>query len=186
MNVETKEIMLEPADNNQLLILYGPFDDNIKQLEHRLGIEINRCDNTFKLVGKPLCINPAASILTSLYFDTAGTGKTYLAVAAAVDVLERQEIRHILVTRPAVEVGEKLGFLPGDLSQKVDPYQRSLYDALFEMLGFEWVEKLIECNVIEVATLAYIAKRLNFYYIIEMSYSSDFRHKVISTLEDEG
>ena len=89
----------------------------------------------------------------------AGTGKTYLAVACAVDALERQEIRRILLTRPAVEAGEKLGFLPGDLSQKVDPYLRPLYDALFEMLGFEKVEKLIERNVIEVAPLAYMRGR---------------------------
>lgn len=71
MNVETKEIMLEPADNNRLLRLCGPFDDNIKQLERRLGIEINRRDNTFKLVGEPLCVDATASILTSLYVDTA-------------------------------------------------------------------------------------------------------------------
>ena len=97
----------------------------------------------------------------------AGTGKTYLAVACAVDVLERQEIRRILLTRPAVEAGEKLGFLPGDLSQKVDPYLRPLYDALFEMLGFEKVEKLIERNVIEVAPLAYMRGRtLNDAFII--------------------
>ncbi|KYP96319.1 nucleoside triphosphate hydrolase [Sodalis-like endosymbiont of Proechinophthirus fluctus] len=240
MNVETKEIMLEPADNNRLLSLCGPFDDNIKQIERRLGIEINRRDNIFKLVGKPLCVDAAASILTSLYVDTvplrgiitdiepeqihlaikqnrmleqtvenvsdygrtvniqtkcgiikprtpnqaqyiahildhditfgigpAGTGKTYLAVAAAVDVLERQEIRRILLTRPAVEAGEKLGFLPGDLSQKVDPYLRPLYDALFEMLGFERVEKLIERNVIEIAPLAYMRGRtMNDAFII--------------------
>jgi len=97
----------------------------------------------------------------------AGTGKTYLAVAAAVDALERQEIRRILLTRPAVEAGEKLGFLPGDLAQKVDPYLRPLYDALFEMLGFEKVEKLIERNVIEVAPLAYMRGRtLNDAFII--------------------
>ena len=97
----------------------------------------------------------------------AGTGKTYLAVACAVDALERQEIRRILLTRPAVEAGEKLGFLPGDLSQKVDPYLRPLYDALFEMLGFEKVEKLIERNVIEVAPLAYMRGRtLNDAFII--------------------
>ena len=97
----------------------------------------------------------------------AGTGKTYLAVAAAVDALERQEIRRILLTRPAVEAGEKLGFLPGDLSQKVDPYLRPLYDALFEMLGFEKVEKLMERNVIEVAPLAYMRGRtLNDAFII--------------------
>ncbi|EPL6455841.1 PhoH family protein [Providencia rettgeri] len=220
--------------------LCGPFDDNIKQLERRLAIEINRRDNRFKLSGKPLNVQAASKILRQLYVDTApvrgvipdidpenihlaimdsrvleqsaesvpdygkavniktkrgvikprtpnqaqyianildhditfgigpaGTGKTYLAVAAAVDALERQEIRRILLTRPAVEAGEKLGFLPGDLSQKVDPYLRPLYDALFEMLGFEKVEKLIERNVIEVAPLAYMRGRtLNDAFII--------------------
>jgi len=97
----------------------------------------------------------------------AGTGKTYLAVACAVEALERQEVRRILLTRPAVEAGEKLGFLPGDLSQKIDPYLRPLYDALFEMLGFEKVEKLIERNVIEIAPLAYMRGRtLNDAFII--------------------
>lgn len=240
LNVTTKEIALEPADNQRLLSLCGPFDDNIKQLERRLGIEINRRDNQFKLVGKNLLTQAAADILQRLYVDTApvrgvigdidpeqihlaikesrvleqsaehvpdygkvvnirtkrgvikprtpnqaqyvanildhditfgvgpaGTGKTYLAVAAAVDALERQDIRRILLTRPAVEAGEKLGFLPGDLSQKVDPYLRPLYDALFEMLGFERVEKLIERNVIEVAPLAYMRGRtLNDAFII--------------------
>ena len=97
----------------------------------------------------------------------AGTGKTYLAVAAAVDALERNEARRIILTRPAVEAGEKLGFLPGDLSQKVDPYLRPLYDALFEMLGFEKVEKLIEKQIIEIAPLAYMRGRtLNDSFII--------------------
>ncbi|WP_445497933.1 PhoH family protein [Photorhabdus sp. SF281] len=220
--------------------LCGPFDDNLKQLERRLGIEISRRDNCFKLMGKPLSVSIATNILRHLYVQTApvrgvildtkpeqihlaitesrvleqaaenipeydkavnirtkrgmvkprtpnqaqyianilshditfgvgpaGTGKTYLAVAAAVDALERQEIRRILLTRPAVEAGEKLGFLPGDLSQKVDPYLRPLYDALFEMLGFEKVEKLIERNVIEVAPLAYMRGRtLNDAFII--------------------
>ncbi|MEQ9861714.1 PhoH family protein [Pectobacterium cacticida] len=240
MNVTTKEIALEPADNQRLLSLCGPFDDNIKQLERRLGIEIHRRDNQFKLIGKSFLTQTAADILQRLYVDTApihggigdidpeqihlaikesrvleqsvehipdygkvvnirtkrgvikprtpnqaqyianildhditfgigpaGTGKTYLAVAAAVDALERQDIRRILLTRPAVEAGEKLGFLPGDLSQKVDPYLRPLYDALFEMLGFERVEKLIERNVIEVAPLAYMRGRtLNDAFII--------------------
>ncbi len=238
--IATQEIFLEPADNQRLMSLCGPFDDNLKQLERRLGIEINRRDNRFKLMGKPLCISAATNILRHLYAETspvrgvipdikpeqihlaitesrvleqtaesmpeygksvnirtkrgmvkprtpnqaqyianilshditfgigpAGTGKTYLAVAAAVDALERQEIRRILLTRPAVEAGEKLGFLPGDLSQKVDPYLRPLYDALFEMLGFEKVEKLIERNVIEVAPLAYMRGRtLNDAFII--------------------
>jgi len=97
----------------------------------------------------------------------AGTGKTYLAVACAVDALEREQIRRILLVRPAVEAGEKLGFLPGDLSQKIDPYLRPLYDALYEMLGFEHVAKLIERQVIEVAPLAYMRGRtLNNSFII--------------------
>ena len=240
MNIETREITLEPADNARLLSLCGPVDDNIKQLERRLGIDISRRDNQFRITGRPMTVNAAAKILLTLYVDTApvrgeshdidpekihlaiketgvleqvsdsvpeygkainiktkrgvikprtpnqaqyisnilthditfgigpaGTGKTYLAVAAAVDALERQEIRRILLTRPAVEAGEKLGFLPGDLSQKVDPYLRPLYDALFEMLGFEKVEKLIERNVIEVAPLAYMRGRtLNDAFII--------------------
>ena len=97
----------------------------------------------------------------------AGTGKTYLAVACAVEALDRDEIERILLVRPAVEAGEKLGFLPGDLAQKVDPYLRPLYDALFEMLGFERVTKLIERNVIEIAPLAYMRGRtLNNSYVI--------------------
>ncbi len=97
----------------------------------------------------------------------AGTGKTYLAVACAVEALERDEVRRIILVRPAVEAGEKLGFLPGDLSQKVDPYLRPMYDALYEMLGFEKVDKLIEKNVIEVAPLAYMRGRtLNDSFII--------------------
>ncbi|NVK01851.1 MAG: PhoH family protein, partial [Oceanospirillaceae bacterium] len=94
-------------------------------------------------------------------------GKTYLAVACAVEALEREEVARILLVRPAVEAGEKLGFLPGDLSQKVDPYLRPLYDALYDMLGFEKVGKLIEKNVIEIAPLAYMRGRtLNNAYVI--------------------
>ncbi|WP_101775422.1 PhoH family protein [Pasteurella oralis] len=97
----------------------------------------------------------------------AGTGKTFLAVAAAVEALEKQDVRRILLTRPAVEAGEKLGFLPGDLGQKIEPYLRPLYDALFEMLGFERVQKLMERNVIEIAPLAYMRGRtLNDSFII--------------------
>jgi phosphate starvation-inducible PhoH-like protein len=97
----------------------------------------------------------------------AGTGKTYLAVACAVEALEQEKIRRILLVRPAVEAGEKLGFLPGDLSQKIDPYLRPLYDALYEMLGFEKVEKLIEKSIIEIAPLAYMRGRtLNDAFII--------------------
>lgn len=97
----------------------------------------------------------------------AGTGKTYLAVACAVSALENEHVRRIILVRPAVEAGEKLGFLPGDMAQKVDPYLRPLYDALYEMLGFERVDKLIERNVIEVAPLAFMRGRtLNDSFII--------------------
>ena len=97
----------------------------------------------------------------------AGTGKTYLAVACAVEALESQQVSRILLVRPAVEAGEKLGFLPGDLAQKIDPYLRPLYDALYEMLGVERVNKYIERNIIEVAPLAYMRGRtLNNAYII--------------------
>ena len=97
----------------------------------------------------------------------AGTGKTYLAVAAAVEALNQQEVRRILLVRPAVEAGEKLGFLPGDLAQKIDPYLRPLYDALYEMIGFEQVGKLIERQIIEIAPLAYMRGRtLNNAFII--------------------
>jgi len=89
----------------------------------------------------------------------AGTGKTYLAVACAVEALQSESVRRIILVRPAVEAGERLGFLPGDLSQKVDPYLRPMYDALYEMMGFERVAKLIERNVIEVAPLAFMRGR---------------------------
>ncbi len=97
----------------------------------------------------------------------AGTGKTYLAVAKAVEGLEQDRVRRLILARPAVEAGERLGFLPGDLVQKVDPYLRPLYDALYEMLGFDHVSKLIERNVIEVAPLAFMRGRtLNEAFII--------------------
>ena len=97
----------------------------------------------------------------------AGTGKTFLAVACAVEALENDRVERIMLVRPAVEAGEKLGFLPGDLTQKIDPYLRPLYDALYEMLGFELVDKLIEKNVIEIAPLAFMRGRtLNNAFII--------------------
>lgn len=97
----------------------------------------------------------------------AGTGKTYLAVACAIEALQNEKVSKIILVRPAVEAGEKLGFLPGDLAQKVDPYLRPLYDALYEMLGFERVEKMIDRGVIEVAPLAFMRGRtLNDAFII--------------------
>ena len=97
----------------------------------------------------------------------AGTGKTYLAVASAVDAFERELVQRIVLTRPAVEAGERLGFLPGDLAQKVDPYLRPLYDALYDLMGFDKVAKLFERNAIEIAPLAYMRGRtLNHAFII--------------------
>ena len=97
----------------------------------------------------------------------AGTGKTYLAIAAAVDALENEQVRRIVLVRPAVEAGERLGFLPGDMSQKVDPYLRPMYDALYDMLGADRVTRLIERNVIEIAPLAFMRGRsLNESFVI--------------------
>ena len=97
----------------------------------------------------------------------AGTGKTYLAVACAVDALERSSVQRIVLTRPAVEAGEKLGFLPGDLSQKVDPYLRPLYDALYDLMGFDRVTKAFERNALEIAPLAFMRGRtLNHAFVI--------------------
>ena len=97
----------------------------------------------------------------------AGTGKTYLAVACAVDALERDAVKRLILTRPAVEAGERLGFLPGDLAQKIDPYLRPLYDALYDLLGFERTQKMFEKQMIEIAPLAYMRGRtLNHAFVI--------------------
>jgi phosphate starvation-inducible PhoH-like protein len=110
--------------------------------------------------------NMRSSDLT-ISIGPAGTGKTYLAVARAVEALEQEEVRRIILVRPAVEAGERLGFLPGDLSQKVDPYLRPMYDALYEMLGFERVARLVGKSIIEVAPLAFMRGRsLNESFVI--------------------
>jgi phosphate starvation-inducible PhoH-like protein len=230
---DSVNLVLEPEDNERLRNVCGQLDEHLRQVERRLGIEINNRGNSFRLLGESGAISAGREVLEGLYAATAhetlspdrvhlflqesgieamldaesevpettiktrrglvrprgpnqagyvhkvlthdinfgvgpaGTGKTYLAVACAVDALERDQIRRILLVRPAVEAGERLGFLPGDLSQKIDPYLRPLYDALYEMLGFERVHKLIERNVIEVAPLAYMRGRtLNEAFII--------------------
>ncbi len=228
---------LEPLDNARLANLCGQFDDHLRQIESRLGVEINNRGNTFNIIGDKFSVNIAVDILKQLYVETkaqqltanrvhlflqeadidsrlenkkdsqkeiqnteirikratikgrginqqkylhsivnhdisfgvgpAGTGKTYLAVACAVQALEEERVRRLILARPAVEAGERLGFLPGDLAQKVDPYLRPLYDALYEMMGFERVAKLIQRDVIEVAPLAYMRGRsLNESFII--------------------
>ena len=110
-------------------------------------------------------LDPSQHIVVAV--GPAGTGKTYLAVAMAIDALERKAVQRIVLTRPAVEAGEKLGFLPGDLGQKVDPYLRPLYDALYDLMGFDKVQKAFERNAIEIAPLAFMRGRtLNNAFVI--------------------
>ncbi len=133
------------------------------------SLPIKTRNGTVKAIGanQQSYINAIAEHDINFGVGPAGTGKTYLAVACAVDALEKQKVQRILLVRPAVEAGERLGFLPGDLAQKIDPYLRPLYDALYEMLGNERVAKLIERNVIEVAPLAYMRGRtLNEAFVI--------------------
>ena len=229
------QFVLEPDDNERLASLCGQFDENLRQIERRLGVEIANRGNQFQVIGSSKPAEATRRLIEDLFKATlteiitpervhlslqdssiesllqapvapeedvtlirtkrvmikarganqqaylksiqqhdinfgigpAGTGKTYLAVACAVAALEREEVRRLILARPAVEAGEKLGFLPGDMAQKVDPYLRPLYDALYEMLGFERVAKLIERNVIEVAPLAFMRGRtLNDSFII--------------------
>ena len=228
------DITLEPADNQRLANLCGQFDEHLRLIELRLGVEINNRGSSFRIIGIKKSVDATEEILRELYLETdknildpesvnlhlhdvssdnvvelkkhsgaevviqtkrgqvrgrgenqqrylrsiadhdisfgigpAGTGKTYLAVASAIEALEHDHVRRIILTRPAVESGERLGFLPGDLAQKIDPYLRPLYDALYEMMGFEKVARLMERNVIEVAPLAYMRGRsLNESFII--------------------
>jgi phosphate starvation-inducible PhoH-like protein len=224
---ESRDLLLE-ADNAALANLAGQFDENLRQIERRLGIAISNRANRFRLLGPAAALDAGTRVLRQLgdqagreaidaervhvaiqealmtnpvgaalpvgdgdgalvktrrlfikprganqraYIDAirahdlsfgigpAGTGKTYLAVACAVATLEEERVRRIVLVRPAVEAGERLGFLPGDMSQKVDPYLRPMYDALYEMLGFDRVARLIERNIIEVAPLAFMRGR---------------------------
>jgi len=233
------EFDLLPEDNQRLAVLCGPLDQNLRLIEQRLGVEVRRRGNQFRVAGT--VAGGAAQVLKDLFELTAtggtvdlpdvhlalrehetqadavgtvraapviplpgddaarvprglirargdhqknylanihahdltfgigpaGTGKTYLAVACAVEALHSERVRRIVLVRPAVEAGERLGFLPGDLTQKVDPYLRPIYDALYEMMGFERVARFIERSIIEVAPLAFMRGRsLNESFII--------------------
>ena len=227
---------LEPVDTLRLANLCGQFDEHLKQIESRLGVEIFCRGSLFTLQGSDRTCRAASRLLQRLYrlsatevltpevinlhlqesgidelgdeegqlgaddevsvktkrgiirgrgpnqrnylknimhhainfgVGPAGTGKTYLAVACAVAALQKDQVQRIVLVRPAVEAGERLGFLPGDMAQKVDPYLRPLYDALYEMQGIERVATLIERNVIEVAPLAFMRGRtLNDAFVI--------------------
>jgi phosphate starvation-inducible PhoH-like protein len=231
---ETREFHLEPADNRVLANLCGQFDEHLRQIESRLGVQVSNRGNFFRIVGSHDAAESSENMVRRLYtlaqsealnpqrvhiclqeshmnketaeqaqddaddsivtrrvrvrprgtnqrdyvnnlrskdlcfgIGPAGTGKTYLAVACAVEALDKEMVRRIVLVRPAVEAGERLGFLPGDMSQKVDPYLRPMYDALYEMIGHDRVARLVERNVIEVAPLAFMRGRsLNESYVI--------------------
>ena len=226
------EVILQPPDNERLANLCGPLDDNLRQIERRLGVEINNRGNTFRIIGTPKSVEIANRLLNDLYDSTrqevlssdrvhlylqdtsfdeeleselekeatiktrrglikgrspnqrlylqnmlthdisfgigpAGTGKTYLAVAAAIDALNKKKVKRIILARPAVEAGERLGFLPGTLQEKVDPYLRPLYDALYDVLDPERTERMIEKGTIEIAPIAFMRGRtLNDAFVI--------------------
>ena len=130
-------------------------------------LQTRRADLKARTPGQSVYMDNIASHDITFGIGPAGTGKTYLAVASAVDALERSAVQRIVLTRPAVEAGERLGFLPGDLSQKVDPYLRPLYDALYDLMGFEKVQKAFERNALEIAPLAFMRGRtLNNAFVI--------------------
>jgi phosphate starvation-inducible protein PhoH and related proteins len=130
-------------------------------------LQTRRSDLRARTPNQALYLDNIASQDITLGIGPAGTGKTYLAVAMAVDALQRSAVQRIVLTRPAVEAGERLGFLPGDMTQKVDPYLRPLYDALYELMGFEAVQKAFERNALEVAPLAFMRGRtLNNAFVI--------------------
>jgi phosphate starvation-inducible PhoH-like protein len=131
------------------------------------GLATRRADLKPRTTNQALYLDNIASHDITIGIGPAGTGKTYLAVAAAVDALQRNAVQRIVLTRPAVEAGERLGFLPGDLNQKVDPYLRPLYDALYDLMGFEQVHKAFERQALEIAPLAFMRGRtLNNAFVI--------------------
>ncbi|MDB5863733.1 MAG: PhoH-like protein [Betaproteobacteria bacterium] len=229
------EISFTPVDNQRLANLCGALDENLRQVETALDVNITRRGERFSIEGKAPQARMAAKLLQRFYEQSAedlsledvqlglieagakgdsggdriakavaapalmtrrpdlhgrtphqvqylqniqshditfaigpaGTGKTYLAVACAVDALERDSVKRIVLVRPAVEAGERLGFLPGDMAQKVDPYLRPLYDALYDLMGYDKVAKMFERAAIEIAPLAFMRGRtLNHSFVI--------------------
>jgi phosphate starvation-inducible PhoH-like protein len=131
------------------------------------ALKTKRSDLKARTLNQATYLDNIASHDITFGIGPAGTGKTYLAVAMAVDALQRSAVQRIVLTRPAVEAGERLGFLPGDLNQKIDPYLRPLYDALYDLMGFEQVQKALERQTIEIAPLAFMRGRtLNTAFVI--------------------
>lgn len=155
------EYKAKPKQTNTQVI------DDITSITESPSLKTRRSDLRGRTPRQTNYLNAILKHDISFGIGPAGTGKTYLAVACAVDSLERDMVERIVLTRPAVEAGERLGFLPGDLSQKVDPYLRPLYDALYDLLGLDKTQKLLEKQIIEVAPLAYMRGRtLNKAFII--------------------
>jgi len=141
--------------------------DGSAELQDGPSLSTRRADLKPRSTNQALYLDNIASHDITIGIGPAGTGKTYLAVAAAVDALQRSAVQRIVLTRPAVEAGERLGFLPGDLNQKVDPYLRPLYDALYDLMGFEQVQKAFERQALEIAPLAFMRGRtLNNAFVI--------------------
>jgi phosphate starvation-inducible PhoH-like protein len=155
-----------PAERVQMLLATS--DMPLEQAEDgSLVLHTRRTDLRARTPNQSVYLDNIANHDITFGIGPAGTGKTYLAVACAVDALERSAVQRIVLTRPAVEAGEKLGFLPGDLTQKVDPYLRPLYDALYDLMGYERVMKAFERNALEIAPLAFMRGRtLNNAFVI--------------------
>jgi len=153
------------ADKVQLMVASEmPLDEDA---EGALVLHTRRADLKARTPNQSVYLDNIAAHDITFGVGPAGTGKTYLAVACAVDALERSSVQRIVLTRPAVEAGEKLGFLPGDLAQKVDPYLRPLYDALYDLMGFDRVTKAFERSALEIAPLAFMRGRtLNNAFVI--------------------
>ena len=170
-------LMLEEAQSESLnlemthIILQGNYQSNNSDEEYievqEVKIQTRKGVITGRSPNQKLYLHNIVTHDINFGIGPAGTGKTYLAVACAVEAILNQQVQRIILVRPAVEAGERLGFLPGDLSDKVDPYLRPLYDALYEMLGVEKVERMMEKNIIEVAPLAFMRGRtLNNAFVI--------------------
>jgi len=161
------ELAERPIAEDTLQIMLAGDSELIEAPEGAIVLNTRRADLRGRTPTQSLYLQNIASHDITFGIGPAGTGKTYLAVASAVDALERSAVQRIVLTRPAVEAGERLGFLPGDLAQKVDPYLRPLYDALYELMGHDKVQKAFERNAIEIAPLAFMRGRtLNNAFVI--------------------
>nr|WP_296020198.1 PhoH family protein [uncultured Acidovorax sp.] len=161
------EMADHPIPEDHLQLMLAGDTELLEAPDDAIVLNTRRADLRGRTPTQALYLQNIATHDITFGIGPAGTGKTYLAVASAVDALERSAVQRIVLTRPAVEAGERLGFLPGDLAQKVDPYLRPLYDALYELMGYDKVQKAFERNAIEIAPLAFMRGRtLNNAFVI--------------------